>query len=149
MAAAPAGAATKPGNKTRASTMPAKTPLRRISRASLGALSASRNREEESSPLEHLNGPFAELAEAMEDLAVNFEALDAINDDLNSFNHGFGAFLYGLRMNAYASEFPQVRSFHRSFRKSKLILRRDHRHQTWSTSSMQTRELSEKQSRGS
>jgi DASH complex subunit DAM1 len=108
-AAASGSGATKLANKARPSTMPAKTPLRRISRASLGALSASRNREEESSPLEHLNGPFAELAEAMEDLAVNFEALDAINEDLNSFNHGFGAFLYGLRMNAYASEFPQVR----------------------------------------
>lgn len=88
-----------------------RTPLRRISHSSLAALSASRNRDDEDdgSPLQHLEGAFAELSEAIQDMVVNLEALDAVNADLTRFNHGFAGFLYGLRMNAYTGEFLNVR----------------------------------------
>ncbi|CAD6565486.1 MAG: hypothetical protein CYPHOPRED_005661 [Cyphobasidiales sp. Tagirdzhanova-0007] len=80
------------------------TPFRRISGGSLSALSASRSREADDGPaLAHLAGVYAELSEAIEDLAVNFEALDAINEDLGQFNEGLACLLYGLRMNAYTS----------------------------------------------
>lgn len=97
---------------------PTQTPLRRISRGSLSALSASRSRlalDDYSQPaLSHLAPVFAELSEAIEDLAVNFEGLDAINDGLDRFNEGFAGLLYGLRMNAYTSdilEAPTKRNF--------------------------------------
>ena len=89
------------------------TPLRRISRRSLSALSASRSREADDGPvLTFLEGVFAELSEAIEDLAVNFEALDAINEGLDGFNEGFAGLLYGLRMNAYTSDFIDVCNLH-------------------------------------
>ena len=85
------------------------TPFRRISGGSLSALSASRSREADDGPaLAHLAGVYAELSEAIEDLAVNFEALDAINEDLGQFNEGLACLLYGLRMNAYTSNIIDV-----------------------------------------
>lgn len=92
---------------------PPTTPLRRISRGSLSALSASRSREVEdgAEPLEHLFHVFAELSEGFEDLAVNFEALNAVCESLDSFNEGFASFLYGLRVNAYTTEFVDVRAY--------------------------------------
>ncbi|KAK9896433.1 hypothetical protein P389DRAFT_180216 [Cystobasidium minutum MCA 4210] len=89
---------------------PATTPLRRISRGSLVALSASRTREADlyGPTLGHLAPAFAELAETIEDLAVNLEALDAINQSLDDFNESFAGLLLGLRANAYTSEFPEA-----------------------------------------
>lgn len=86
------------------------TPLRRISRGSLVALSASRTRESDlyGPTLGHLAPAFAELAEAVEDLAVNMEALDAINASLDEFNESFAGLLVGLRANAYTADFLQV-----------------------------------------
>lgn len=109
------------------------TPLRRISRGSLSALSASRSRpvyygggggtdgadedgeyyhyydhDHDEPVLPHLSGVFAELSEAFEDLAVNFEGLDAINEDLVRFNNAFSGLIYGVKMNAYTNDFPEV-----------------------------------------
>ena len=109
MAAAPHPRAAHAG----AAGLPAQTPLRRISRGSLSALSASRTRralDDYSQPaLSHLAPVFAELSEAIEDLAVNFEGLDAINDGLDRFNEGLAGLLYGLRMNAYTSDILEVK----------------------------------------
>lgn len=92
------------------------TSLRRISRGSLTALSASRSRfgpgqaYEGLSSISHLAPVFAELSEAMEDLSNNFAALDEVSDYLADFNEGFASFMYGLRMNAYTCAFPGVSS---------------------------------------
>ena len=94
---------------------PRTTAIRRISRGSLSALSASRAGQQSDghfyeghSPLAHLAPAFAELSEAVADLAANLKDLDEINDNLNAFNEGFAGFLYGLRMNAYTCAFPGV-----------------------------------------
>lgn len=89
--------------RERAST---RTSLRRISRGSLSALAASRNRdtEDDAPPLEFLSGAFAELSEGLADLALNFEALDTVNESLYAINEGLAALIYGMRMNVYTSE---------------------------------------------
>jgi len=46
-----------------------------------------------------------ELADSFEVLAENFQLLNAVNDELDSFNTAFAAFLYGLKMNAYTTDF--------------------------------------------
>lgn len=56
-------------------------------------------------PLSYLAPVFVELADAMADLATNVEQLEDVHASLSSFNNAFGAFLYGLRMNCYTSEF--------------------------------------------
>lgn len=107
---------TAAGGGTSTAATATTTPLRRISRGSLVALSASRTREADlyGPTLGHLAPAFAELAEAVEDLAVNFEALDAINQSLDEFNESFAGLLVGLRVNAYTSEFPEVSVTRRS-----------------------------------
>lgn len=107
---------TTAGGGTSTTATATTTPLRRISRGSLVALSASRTREADlyGPTLGHLAPAFAELAEAVEDLAVNFEALDAINQSLDEFNESFAGLLVGLRVNAYTSEFPEVSVTRRS-----------------------------------
>jgi len=86
------------------------TPLRqgRVSRGSLGALSASRARDEDAAGLAYLTPLFCELADSIQDLRSNFESLDAINEGLDSFNEAFASYLYGLKMNAYAAEFQEA-----------------------------------------
>lgn len=105
------GAASTSASASAPATAATTTPLRRISRGSLVALSASRTRETDlyGPTLGHLAPAFAELAEAVEDLAVNMEALDAINTSLDVFNEAFAGLLVGLRVNAYTSDFLQVR----------------------------------------
>jgi hypothetical protein len=88
------------------------TPLRRLSASSLRSLSLSHSRSRAPTslepPLQHLAHVFAELADAMSDLAGNFEALAGVNDGLDSFGESLGAYLLGVRMNAYTADFDEV-----------------------------------------
>lgn len=87
------------------------TPLRRLSSSSLRSTSLSHSRSRGASsvepPLAHLNPVFAELADALSDLAGNFEALDQVNATLDGFNEAFGSYLYSLRVNAYTVDFDE------------------------------------------
>ena len=85
------------------------TPLRPNSRTSLrdsqsftpsGGLSAF--------PLESLEPAFAELSDSMADLEANFMHLQLMHESLSRFNESFASFLYGMNMNAFCVDFPEV-----------------------------------------
>lgn len=91
------------------------TPLRRVSRGSISALSQSRGAS--STPLSFLEGPLGNLADETSILSSNLEDLASIHDALSTFNEGFAMFLYGLKVAAYCiewSEAPQEDNFARA-----------------------------------
>ena len=80
------------------------TPLRRVSRGSF-----SKDRQpNDPFPLDSLEPAFAELSDALTDLNANFEQLQDMHTSLARFSESFASFLYGLNMNAFCNEFPQV-----------------------------------------
>ena len=80
------------------------TPLRRVSR---GSFSKDRG-PNDPFPLDSLEPAFAELSDALTDLNANFEQLQEMHNSLARFSESFASFLYGLNMNAFCNEFPQV-----------------------------------------
>lgn len=88
------------------------TPLRRLSASSLRSLSLSHSRSTPHNATEphllHLGHVFAELADAMSDLAGNLGELEKGMKGLEGFNEAFSGLLYGLRVNAYTTDFDQV-----------------------------------------
>lgn len=83
------------------------TPLRRVSRGSF-----SKDRQpNDPFPLDSLEPAFAELSDALTDLNANFEQLQEMHSSLARFSESFASFLYGLNMNAFCNEFPQVSRF--------------------------------------
>ena len=87
------------------------TPLRPSSRTSLreshnyGGVDSSSEY-----PLESLEPAFAELSDSMADLEANFMHLQLMHESLSRFSESFASFLYGLNMNAFCVDFPEVRS---------------------------------------
>lgn len=86
------------------------TPLRPSSRTSLRD-SQTLNPDSGSStfPLEFLEPAFAELSDSMADLEANFMHLQLMHESLSRFNESFASFLYGMNMNAFCVDFPEVR----------------------------------------
>ncbi|GJN92715.1 hypothetical protein Rhopal_005750-T1 [Rhodotorula paludigena] len=88
------------------------TPLRRVSAASLRALSlshsASRTPSSAEPPLAHLAPVFAELADAVSDLTANCEHVDRVHSRLERTNDAFAAWLLGLRANGYTVDFLEA-----------------------------------------
>lgn len=88
------------------------TPLRPSSRTSLrdsqtftpGSLGASKS----AFSLEGLEPAFAELSDSMATLEYNFTHLQVMHESLSRFNESFAAFLYGMNMNAFCVDFPEV-----------------------------------------
>jgi len=60
--------------------------------------------------LESLAPQFQDLSEAMAELAEHYKDEDLLCSQLDSFNQSFSAFLYGLKMNAYTSDFKDIAS---------------------------------------
>ena len=60
-------------------------------------------------PLESLEPAFAELSDSMADLEANFMHLQLMHESLSRFNESFASFLYGMNMNAFCVDFPEVR----------------------------------------
>lgn len=86
------------------------TPLRPSSRSSLRD-SAQRGRgpyASSTNPLENLQDGFAELSDAMADLEQNFVQLQLMHESLARFSESFAGFLYGMNMNAFCVDFPEV-----------------------------------------
>ncbi|EFP84285.1 uncharacterized protein PGTG_10663 [Puccinia graminis f. sp. tritici CRL 75-36-700-3] len=112
-----------------------KTPLKRVSRNSLRThtlsgsyppsseprQSAQPSSQQENTPaadpgahLEHLAPLFVDLSDAITDLHINLSNLDLVCQDLDGFNEAFSAFIYGLRVNSYVTDFdeaPKLKSF--------------------------------------
>ena len=59
--------------------------------------------------LEGLQDGFAELSDAMADLEANFVQLQLMHESLARFSESFAGFLYGMNMNAFCVDFPEVR----------------------------------------
>ena len=55
-----------------------------------------------------LEPQFAELADSMADLEANFMHLQLMHESLSRFSESFASFLYGLNMNAFCVDFPEV-----------------------------------------
>jgi len=95
-------------SRNRPSSRPT-TPLRPSSRTSLrdgqGFAAGSSSSE---FPLESLEPAFAELSDSMADLEANFMHLQLMHESLSRFNESFASFLYGLNMNAFCVDFPEV-----------------------------------------
>jgi DASH complex subunit DAM1 len=74
--------------------------LRESGKASLGGSSEV--------PLEAFEPSFAELSDSMADLEANFMHLQLMHESLARFSENFASFLYGLNMNAFCVDFPEV-----------------------------------------
>lgn len=87
------------------------TPLRPSSRSSLRSShsrSNSHGRSTNDNPLEEFEPAFAELSDSMADLEANFMHLQLMHESLARFSENFAGFLYGLNMNAFCVDFPEV-----------------------------------------
>lgn len=59
-------------------------------------------------PFAHLVTDLQELGDSLSELETNMVGLQRVHESLSGFNESFGAFLYGLQVNAYAVEFKEV-----------------------------------------
>lgn len=86
------------------------TPLRPSSRSSLrDSVQRGRGAASSGNALEGLQDGFAELSDAMADLEQNFMQLQLMHESLARFSESFAGFLYGMNMNAFCVDFPEVR----------------------------------------
>jgi DASH complex subunit DAM1 len=58
--------------------------------------------------LDALEPQFAELGDSMADLEANLMHLQLMHESLGRFAENFASFLYGLNMNAFVVDFPEV-----------------------------------------
>ena len=114
---------TTPGGARRAPPSRPTTPLRPLSRSSLRASSLHRTGGNEprggdieadalgtgANPLDTVLEPqFADLAEGMADLEANLIHLQLQHESLARFAESFASFLYGMEVNAFSVDFPEV-----------------------------------------
>lgn len=92
------------------------TPLRPSSRSSIRdshGFGASVDGGAHADPaVNALEPQFAELADSMADLEANFMHLQLMHESLARFSESFAGFLYGLNMNAFCVDFPEVSTFY-------------------------------------
>lgn len=88
------------------------TPLRPNSRSSIreahGYGTSISNAGYTQPAINALEPQFAELADSMADLEANFMHLQLMHESLTRFSESFASFLYGLNMNAFCVDFPEV-----------------------------------------
>ncbi|RYO79086.1 hypothetical protein DL764_010051 [Monosporascus ibericus] len=101
------GSAKRSNSRTRTSRPT--TPLRPSSRSSFRD-SARRSVEGsgEPFPLNAFEPAFAELSDAVADLEANMMHFQLMHESLARFSESFASFLYGLNMNAFCVDFPEV-----------------------------------------
>lgn len=89
------------------------TPLRPSSRSSFreahGYGGSISNAGYSQPAINALEPQFAELADSMADLEANFMHLQLLHESLTRFSESFASFLYGLNMNAFCVDYPEVR----------------------------------------
>lgn len=86
------------------------TPIRRVSRGSISShhrasVSAANST---STPLSFLTQAISDLSYETSTLHSNLECIEEIDQALLTFDESFSMFLYGLRMNAFCVEWPEV-----------------------------------------
>src|SRR5512142_2226966 len=84
------------------------TPLRPSSRSSFRESARDSVHSDEPFPLNAFEPAFAELADAMADLEANMMHYQIMHESLARFSESFASFLYGLNMNAFCVDFPEV-----------------------------------------
>src|SRR5687768_6571145 len=84
------------------------TPLRPSSRSSFRDSARGAGDGEGSFPLNTFEPAFAELSDAMADLEANMMHFQLMHESLARFSESFASFLYGLNMNAFCVDFPEV-----------------------------------------
>lgn len=103
--------APRSSSRPRPSSRPT-TPLRPSSRSSLreahGYGHSISNAGYNQPAINALEPQFAELADSMADLEANFMHLQLMHESLTRFSESFASFLYGLNMNAFCVDFPEV-----------------------------------------
>lgn len=62
---------------------------------------------------------FAELSDAVADLEANMMHFQLMHESLSRFSESFASFLYGLNMNAFCVDFPEVRTGRIPFSRSR------------------------------
>lgn len=82
------------------------TPLRSSSRSSFR--NSQTNGIDGLTALDSLNDQFTELSDSVADLEANFMHLQLMHESLGRFGESFASFLYGLNMNAFVVDFPEV-----------------------------------------
>jgi DASH complex subunit DAM1 len=106
-----AGSSTKrSGSGSRRPLSRPTTPLRPSSRSSLRESGKTSIGGATDAPLEAFEPAFAELSDSMADLEANFMHLQLMHESLSRFSENFASFLYGLNMNAFCVDFPEVSS---------------------------------------
>ena len=86
------------------------TPLRPSSRSSFrSSARGSVYGDNAAFPLNAFEPAFAELADAVADLEANMMHFQLMHESLARFSESFASFLYGLNMNAFCVDFPEVR----------------------------------------
>lgn len=86
------------------------TPLRRVSTGSLSASykALNPNAASNQTPLSFLQDALVDLSDETSVLQSNLEAIGGIGEALGTFNEAFAMYLYGLKMNAFCVEWPEV-----------------------------------------
>lgn len=85
------------------------TPLRPSSRSSFRDSARDSVAGDAPFPLNTFEPAFAELSDAMADLEANMMHFQLMHESLARFSESFASFLYGLNMNAFCVDFPEVR----------------------------------------
>ncbi len=85
------------------------TPLRPSSRSSFRESARESVHGDAPFPLNTFEPAFAELADSMADLEANMMHFQLMHESLARFSETFASFLYGLNMNAFCVDFPEVR----------------------------------------
>ena len=104
-------AASRSSSRSRAISRPT-TPLRPGSRSSVReahGYDRKISRVPYTQPaINALEPQFADLADRMAELEANFDKLQLMHESLTRFSESFASFLYGLNMNAFCVDFPEV-----------------------------------------
>jgi DASH complex subunit DAM1 len=85
-----------------------RTPLRRVSRGSLAAISRSGNFPDAPANLGFMGPALENLADETEALHANIEGLNALAASLETFNESFASYLYVQKINVFCVEWYQV-----------------------------------------
>jgi DASH complex subunit Dam1 len=85
------------------------TPLRPSSRSEFRESVRNATFRNDEFPLNSFEPSFAELSDAMIDLEANMMHFQLMHESLARFSESFASFLYGLNMNAFCVDFPEVR----------------------------------------
>jgi DASH complex subunit DAM1 len=103
------------------------TPLRPSSRSSFRDSARHAGDGDAPFPLNAFEPAFAELSDAMADLEANMMHFQLMHESLSRFTESFASFLYGLNMNAFCVDFPEVfilSAFYKDIRDIRNVLTR-------------------------